>query len=72
VWVRDDGDGDCFIDECVAFPMGRYDDEVDCLSLIGRSIDRLTPQVPSWRRRPQFVEGYDPLNYEGPETAYWD
>jgi hypothetical protein len=72
VWVRDDGDGDCFIDECVAFPMGRYDDEVDCLSLIGRSIDRLTPPVPSWRRRPQFVEGYDPLNYEGPETAYWE
>jgi predicted phage terminase large subunit-like protein len=42
VFVRDDGDGDCFIDECVAFPAGRHDDEVDCLSLMGRAIDRVS------------------------------
>ncbi len=57
VWVRDDGDGDCFIDECVAFPAGRYDDEVDCLSLIGRAVDRLTPPVPHWRALPAFADG---------------
>jgi predicted phage terminase large subunit-like protein len=45
VWVRDDGDGDCFIEECVAFPAGRHDDEVDCLSLMGRVIDRLSRPV---------------------------
>ena len=49
MWVRDDGDGDCFIDECVAFPAGRHDDEVDCLSLIGRAVDRLVPPVEHWR-----------------------
>lgn len=41
VHVRDDADGDCFIEECVAFPMGRHDDEVDTLSLMGRVMDRL-------------------------------
>ncbi|MDO9338110.1 MAG: hypothetical protein Q7T61_17070 [Caulobacter sp.] len=62
VWVRDDGDGDCFIDECVAFPTGRYDDEVDCLSLIGRAIDRLTPPVEHWRPLPEYAESYDPFD----------
>ncbi len=57
IFVRDDGDGDCFIDECAAFPMGRHDDEVDCLSLIGRAVDRLTPPVEHWRRLPEFAEG---------------
>ncbi|MBX3479793.1 MAG: hypothetical protein KF842_05295 [Caulobacter sp.] len=43
VHVRDDADGDCFIEECVAFPSGRHDDEVDCLSLMGRALDQLAP-----------------------------
>lgn len=43
VHVRDDADGDCFIEECVAFPAGRHDDEVDCLSLMGRALDLLAP-----------------------------
>lgn len=47
VHIRDDHDGDCFIDECVAFPAGRYDDDVDNLSLIGRVVDKLEgPAVP--------------------------
>ncbi|MFN3859608.1 MAG: hypothetical protein ACK4RV_17830 [Caulobacter sp.] len=41
VFVRDDADGDCFIDECTAFPAGRHDDEVDTLSLMGRVLDQL-------------------------------
>ncbi|MBI1405247.1 MAG: hypothetical protein GC145_03870 [Caulobacter sp.] len=45
VHVRDDADGDCFIEECVAFPAGRHDDEVDCLSLIGRALDQLSLPV---------------------------
>jgi hypothetical protein len=57
VYVRDDGDGDCFIDECVAFPAGRHDDEVDCLSLIGRVIDRLAAPVEAWRGLPEFADG---------------
>ncbi|WP_271066402.1 hypothetical protein [Caulobacter sp. NIBR1757] len=74
IFVRDDGDGDCFIDECVAFPLGRYDDEVDCLSLIGRSIDRLTAPVESWRRRePEYAEGFNPLDpYAGREMEWAD
>ena len=39
--IRDDHDGDCFIDECVAFPAGRFDDDVDNLSLIGRAMDQI-------------------------------
>lgn len=42
VYIRNDHDGDCFIDECVAFPAGRYDDDVDNLSLIGRAAMMLT------------------------------
>ena len=41
VYIRDDHDGDCFMDECVAFPAGRFDDDVDNLSLIGRAIDQI-------------------------------
>ena len=42
VWVRDDPDGQDFIDECVAFPAGRHDDAVDALSLMGRALDMLS------------------------------
>ncbi|RYF94777.1 MAG: hypothetical protein EON95_04065 [Caulobacteraceae bacterium] len=62
IFVRDDGDGDCFIDECAGFPFGRHDDEVDCLSLIGRSIDRLSAPVASWRKLPEYAESYDPFD----------
>lgn len=55
VFIRDDSDGDCFIDECVAFPAGRYDDDVDNLSLIGRVIDQI--KAPETRNRPTHVEG---------------
>lgn len=48
VWVRDDHDGDCFINECVAFPAGKHDDDVDNLSLLGRALDQLqTPRNPN-------------------------
>ncbi|HYE45170.1 MAG TPA: hypothetical protein VEA44_05290 [Caulobacter sp.] len=57
VWVRDDGDGDCFIDECVAFPAGRYDDEVDCLSLIGRALDRVSGPGEVDGRGAAFADG---------------
>ena len=47
IYIRDDHDGDCFIDECVAFPAGKYDDDVDNLSLIGRAADQLrAPEKP--------------------------
>lgn len=59
VWVRDDSDGDCFIDECVAFPAGRYDDDVDNLSIVGRLMDQVTG--PPRRDRPQQAEDFDPL-----------
>lgn len=55
VYVRDDGDGDCFIDECVGFPAGKYDDDVDNLSLIGRYMDKISiPRAPG--REEQFAE----------------
>jgi len=56
IFIRNDHDGDCFIDECVAFPAGRYDDDVDNLSLIGRAAAQLagpskqSPETPKRRR----------------------
>lgn len=45
VHIREGGDGDGFIEECVAFPAGRWDDDVDNLSLIGRAVDRMAAPV---------------------------
>lgn len=56
VFVRDDADGDCFIDECVAFPAGRYDDDVDNLSLIGRVLNQLSRPVSDGRPPPEFAD----------------
>jgi hypothetical protein len=53
IYVRDDHDGDCFIDECVAFPAGKNDDEVDNLSLIGRAIGKIVPTVHKRKPRPE-------------------
>lgn len=55
VHIRSDGDGDCFIDECIAFPAGKYDDDVDNLSLIGRAVDQMTP--PRKGNLPEMAEG---------------
>jgi predicted phage terminase large subunit-like protein len=32
-----------FLSECLSFPMGKHDDQVDCLSLIGQMIDHIVP-----------------------------
>lgn len=63
VYVREDHDGDCFIDECTSFPAGRYDDDVDNLSLIGRALATLAPPDPEeeeeWdNRQPNSSSGY--------------
>jgi predicted phage terminase large subunit-like protein len=55
LYIRDDGDGDCFIDECVAFPAGKHDDDVDNLSLIGRALNQIT--APRRRDLPQTAIG---------------
>jgi len=41
VWVKAGAFGDALIEQLVAFPAGRYDDLVDCCSLIGRALDQL-------------------------------
>jgi predicted phage terminase large subunit-like protein len=53
VYIRDDHDGDCFIDECVAFPAGRYDDDVDNISLIGRAMDQINAPAVHKARPPR-------------------
>jgi hypothetical protein len=63
VYIREDHDGDCFIDECAAFPAGRYDDDVDNLSLIGRALATLAPpeepEEEEWdNRQPNGHSGY--------------
>lgn len=57
LFVRDDHDGNCFIDECVAFPQGKNDDEVDNVSLIGRAMGKITPTlVRKPRPSPSFAQ----------------
>jgi predicted phage terminase large subunit-like protein len=41
VRVADELEGDAFVDELAAFPAGKFDDQVDAASLIGRVFDRL-------------------------------
>lgn len=58
MFVRDDADGDCFLDEAVAFPAGRYDDDVDNLSFMGRIIDTISG--PARKDRPPHAEDFSP------------
>lgn len=64
VFIRDDHDGDCFIDECVAFPAGKYDDDVDNLSLIGRATDQISA-------RPKAGEKHVPRPHAMPTQQSW-
>lgn len=41
VHVKEGAFGDALIDQLIAFPAGRFDDLVDCCSLIGRALDVL-------------------------------
>ena len=41
VHVRECAWGDALLEQLVSFPAGRYDDKVDCCSLIGRALDLL-------------------------------
>jgi hypothetical protein len=38
-------DGDLALDELLHFPAGKYDDEVDTASLIGRALDETHPAI---------------------------
>lgn len=54
--IRDDMDGDCFIDECTAFPSGKHDDDVDNLSLLGRVIDQISaPKIVRPKPKPRVI-----------------
>ncbi len=56
VHIREDHDGDCFIDECAAFPAGKYDDDVDNLSLMGRAIDQIMgPRLVAAKPNPKLA-----------------
>jgi predicted phage terminase large subunit-like protein len=46
VWVKEGEFGDMLIEQLIAFPAGRYDDLVDCCSLIGRALDLLMDAEP--------------------------
>lgn len=45
VHIRDGFDGNQIIEEYVAFPGGRHDDEVDALASIGRVLDQAHPAI---------------------------
>lgn len=45
VYVVEGPEGDAIIDEYIRFPAGKYDDDVDCGSLIGRALDEVHPAI---------------------------
>lgn len=76
VWFPSGPIGDAITDECIRFPAGRNDDEVDALSLIGRAIDQAHPAIiaqaeqktgwdgphrPSWRRKKEGGDSWKTL-----------
>jgi predicted phage terminase large subunit-like protein len=45
VYLPDTGEGEAVLDELLRFPAGKYDDEVDACSKIGRALDQAHPAV---------------------------
>jgi predicted phage terminase large subunit-like protein len=45
VWLPDTPEGEAVIDELLRFPAGKYDDEVDACSKIGRALDEVHPAL---------------------------
>ena len=45
VWLPDTPEGEAVLDELLRFPAGKYDDEVDACSKIGRALDEAHPAV---------------------------
>lgn len=45
VYLPDTPEGDMVIDELIRFPAGKYDDEVDACSKIGRALDEMHPAL---------------------------
>jgi predicted phage terminase large subunit-like protein len=41
-----------FLSEILSFPAGKYDDQVDCLSLIGQMLTRITPGIEPEKPKP--------------------
>lgn len=45
VHIPDTMEGSDWVDEMIRFPTGKYDDDVDCASLLGRAIDEAHPAI---------------------------
>ena len=45
VHIPDTIEGSDWVDEMIRFPTGKYDDDVDCASLLGRAIDEAHPAI---------------------------
>lgn len=45
VYLPDGPEGDAVLDELIRFPAGKYDDEVDACSKIGRALDEMHPAL---------------------------
>lgn len=52
-------EGDMVLDECLRFPAGKHDDEVDTASLIGRALDMAHPAVAAEDHKPKPILGLD-------------
>lgn len=51
------------VSELLTFPSGRYDDQVDVMSLFGRALSAVTTPKPKAKTSARRRERYDPLTY---------
>lgn len=66
VHVLEGQEGDLMIDEYLHFPAGKYDDDVDCGSLIGRALDQMHPAiVPTTQPQRNPKDGYRSPQQDG-------
>jgi hypothetical protein len=63
--VKEGAFGDALIEQLIAFPAGRYDDMVDCCSLIGRALDVLMDAEPPSTGKEKPVVPFSREHIEG-------
>lgn len=59
VWIPEGPEGDEIIEQYLKFPAGKYDDEVDAASAIGRAITEAHPAVVKTAKRTGPIDSWD-------------
>jgi predicted phage terminase large subunit-like protein len=71
VWIPVGPEGDEVLDLYAKFPAGKYDDEIDAASVIGRAICEAHPAVVPAPQRSKFVDRWDRKFNDGAGDDDW-